>query len=83
MPENRGLVCLNGVYLEHHEPDRTPNIGRDEICLPPSMLKGVNTLLFVVFDPIPSNPLPVIRADPTASGKKRSWCRTFVAREGK
>jgi len=47
------------------------------------MLKAANIMLFVVFDPIPSNLPPVIRADPTASGKKRSWCWTFVAREAK
>jgi len=34
--EIRGLVYLNGVCLEHHEPDRTPNIGRDGIyCVLP------------------------------------------------
>jgi len=48
-----------------------PNIGRDGIYLPPSMLKTENTLLFVAFDPIPSNLPPLIRAVPD-SGMPRS-----------
>jgi hypothetical protein len=42
MPDVPGLVYLNGQYMEHHEPGRTPNIGRDGIYLPPSMLKDKN-----------------------------------------
>ena len=77
--EVRGLVYLNGVCLEHHEPDRTPNIGRDGIYLPPSMLKAVNTLLFVVFDPIASNLLAVIRAEPDSIRIEAELVLDFVA----
>lgn len=82
MPEIRGLVYLNGVYMEHHEPGRTPNIGRDGIYLPPSMLKPENTLLFIAFDPVPSNlPLPVIRAEPDSIRKEADLVLDFVAPE--
>ena len=83
MPEIRGLVYLNGVYLEHHEPDRTPNIGRDGIYLPPSMLKTKNTLLFVAFDPIPSNLPPAIRAEPDSMRKQAELVLDFAAPEAK
>ena len=64
MPDARGLVYLNGAYMEHHEPGRTLNIGRDGIYLPPSLLKDQNTLLFVAFDPVPKNlQPPIIRAE--------------------
>ena len=80
VPEIRGLVYLNGVYMEHHEPGRTPNIGRDGIYLPPSMLKPENVLLFIAFDPIPSNlPLPVIRAEPDSIRKEADLALEFVA----
>jgi hypothetical protein len=78
MPEIRGLVYLNGIYMEHHEPKRKPNIGRDGIYLPPSMLKAQNTLLFVAFDPIPANlPPPVIRAEPDSIRKKAELVLDF------
>jgi hypothetical protein len=84
MPDVRGLVYLNGVYMEHHEPDRTPNIGRDGIYLPPSMLKAENTLLFVAFDPIPANlPPPLIRAEPDSIRKEADLVLDFVPPEAK
>ena len=79
MPEVRGLVYLNGTYMEHHEPDRTPNIGRDGIYLPPSMLKNGNTLLFVAFDPVPSNLSPAIRAEPDSIRRQAELVLNFVA----
>jgi Glycosyl hydrolases family 35/Beta-galactosidase, domain 2 len=79
MPEIRGLVYLNGVYMEHHEPDRTPNIGRDGIYLPPSMLKSENTLLLVAFDPVPSKLSPAIRPEPDSIRRKAELVLNFVA----
>jgi hypothetical protein len=70
MPEVPGLVYLNGVYVEHYEPGRTPNIGREGIYLPPSMLKDNNILLFVALEPIPANlQAPLIRAEPDSIRK--------------
>jgi hypothetical protein len=84
MPGIRGLVYLNGVYMEHHEPGRTPNIGRDGIYLPPSMLRPENTLIFVAFDPIPSNLTPpVIRAEPDSIRKEAELVLDFGAPEAK
>ena len=54
LPDVRGLVHLNGTYLEHHQPGRPPsNSGdRDGIYLPPSMLKEEgNRLLFIALEP--------------------------------
>src|SRR5258708_35604733 len=54
LPDVRGLVYLNGTYLEHHQPGQPlSNSGdRDGIYLPPSMLKyGANQLLFVALEP--------------------------------
>jgi len=71
VPDVRGLVYLNGVYMEHQEPGRTPNIGREGIYLPPSMLKDNNTLLFVAFEPIPANlQAPLIRSEPDSIRKE-------------
>ena len=64
MPDARGLVYLNGVYVENHEPGRAPILGRPGIYLPPSLIKDENELLFVSFDPVPPDlPMPVIRPD--------------------
>ena len=64
MPDARGLVYLNGVYVENHEPGRTPILGRSGIYLPPSLIKDENELVFVTFDPVPPDlPMPVIRPD--------------------
>ncbi|HLV86253.1 MAG TPA: beta-galactosidase [Candidatus Sulfotelmatobacter sp.] len=71
MPDIRGLVYLNGVYVEHHEPGRTLNIGRDGIYLPPSMLRENNTLQFVTYEPVPAELPPVIiRAEPDSIRKE-------------
>ena len=79
MPDARGLVYLNGTFMEHHEPGRTPNIGRDGIYLPPSMLKEQNTLLFVAFDPVPKNlQLPVIRAEQDSIRKEIPLVLSFT-----
>lgn len=84
MPDIRGLVYLNGVYVEHHEPGRTPNIGRDGIYLPASMLKDQNTLEFVALDPIPANLAPpVIRAEPDSIRKEAEIVLAFASREPK
>jgi hypothetical protein len=80
MPPVPGLVYLNGVYVEHHEPGREPNIGRSGIYLPPSMLKADNKLLFVVLEPLPPNlPLPVIRADSDSVRKSATIVLQFAA----
>jgi hypothetical protein len=80
MPDVPGLVSLNGVYVEHHEPGREPNIGRPGIYLPPSMLKEDNKLLFVALEPLPSNlPLPVIRADADSVRKSATLVLKFAA----
>jgi len=64
MPDARGLVYLNGVYVENHEPGRAPILGRSGIYLPPSLIKDENELVFVTFDPVPPDlPMPVIRPD--------------------
>lgn len=84
MPDIRGLVYLNGAYMEHHQPGRTPNIGRDAIYLPPSMLKAENTLLLVAFDPVPLNlPLPVIRAEADSIRKETELVLEFAAPEAR
>jgi hypothetical protein len=80
MPPVPGLVYLNGVYLEHHEPGREPNIGRPGIYLPPSMLKADNKLLFVALAPLPPNlPLPVVRADADSVRKTATVKLQFAA----
>lgn len=79
MPEIRGLVYLNGVYVEHHEPGRAPNIKRDGIYPPPSMLKDQNTLDFVAFEPIPADlASPVIRAEPDSIRKQAQIVLEFA-----
>jgi hypothetical protein len=81
MPEARGLVYLNGEFMEHHEPGRTLNIGRDGIYLPPSMLRDQNTLLFVAFDPLPKNlQPPVLRAEHDSIRKEIPLVLTFEDR---
>jgi len=47
------------------------------------MLKAVNTLLFVVFDPIASNLLAVIRAEPDSIRIEAELVLDFVAPEAK
>jgi hypothetical protein len=79
MPEVPGLVYLNGVYVEHSEPGRTPNIGHEGIYLPPSMLKENNTLLFVAFEPIPPNlQTPLIRPEPNSIRKEAKVVLEFA-----
>jgi hypothetical protein len=83
MPDVPGLVYLNGVYVEHHEPGREPNIGRPGIYLPPSLLKEDNKLLFVALEPLPSNlPLPVIRAEADSVRKSVTVVLQFAANAG-
>jgi hypothetical protein len=83
MPDVPGLVYLNGVYVEHYEPGRTPNIGREGIYLPPSMLKDENTLLFIAFEPIPANlQAPLIRAEPDSIRKEAQVVLEFAAPAG-
>lgn len=79
MPSVPGLVYLNGVYVEHYEPGREPNIGRPGIYLPPSLLKEDNGLLFVALQPLPPNlPLPVIRADADSIRKRATVMLEFA-----
>lgn len=79
MPELPGLVYLNGVYVEHHEPGKEPNIGRPGIYLPPSILKDDNKLLFVALEPIPPNlPLPAIRAESDSVRKRATVVLQFA-----
>ncbi|MGC1651058.1 MAG: hypothetical protein WA741_34965, partial [Candidatus Sulfotelmatobacter sp.] len=79
MPGVPGLVYLNGVYVEHYEPGRTPNIGREGIYLPPSMLKENNILLFVAFEPIPANlQAPLIRPEPSSIRKEAKVVLEFA-----
>ena len=81
MPEARGLVYLNGEYMEHHEPGRTPNIGRDGIYLPPSMLKENNKLLFVALEPVPEHArTAVIRAEPDSIRREAQIILSFAPR---
>ena len=81
MPAVPGLVYLNGVYVEHHEPGREPNIGRPGIYLPPSLLKEDNRLLFVALEPPPPNlPLPVIRADADSVRKSATIVLQFATK---
>jgi hypothetical protein len=83
MPPVPGLVYLNGVYVEHHEPGREPNIGRPGIYLPSSMLKEDNRLLFVALEPLPPNlPLPVIRADADSIRTGATLVLQFAANAG-
>jgi len=57
--------------MEHYEPGRTPNIGREGIYLPPSTLKENKVLLFVAFEPIPANlQAPLIRPEPNSIRKE-------------
>jgi hypothetical protein len=84
MPDISGLVYLNGVYVEHHEPGRTLNIGRDGIYLPPSLLKEENTLLLVAFEPIPANlQTPLIRAEPDSIRKQSQMVLDFAPYPGR
>jgi hypothetical protein len=84
VPDVPGLVYLNGVYMEHHEPGRTPNIGREGIYLPPSMLKDENTFLFIAFEPIPANlQAPLIRPEPDSIRKEAQVVLEFAAVFGK
>ena len=79
MPAVPGLVYLNGVYVEHYEPGRTPNIGREGIYLPPSMLKENNILFFVAFEPIPANlQAPLIRPEPSSIRKEAKVVLEFA-----
>ena len=83
MPAVPGLVYLNGVYVEHHEPGREPNIGRPGIYLPPSMLKNENKLLFVTLEPPPPNlPSPTIRADGDSVRKMATVVLQFAGKAG-
>lgn len=74
LPDVRGLVYLNGTFLEHHQPGQPlSNSGdRDGIYLPPSMLKeDRNQLLFIALEPAEryrSEP-PGITADPDSVRK--------------
>ena len=82
MPDPRGLVYLNGVYVENHEPGREPILGRSGIYLPPSLIKDENELVFVAFDPAPpALSMPVIRPD-LDSVRKNARVQLFFAAAG-
>jgi len=84
MPEIPGLVYLNGIYMEHHEPGRTLNIGRDGIYLPPSLLKADNTLLLVAFEPVPEHlQASLIRAETDSIRKQARVVLEFAPSSGK
>jgi hypothetical protein len=81
MPGIRGLVYLNGIYVENHEPGSVASLGRPGIYLPPSFLKNQNQLLFVTFDPVPPDlELPVIKADSDSIRKIAHVQLSFAAK---
>ena len=74
VPDVRGLVYLNGTFLEHHQPGQPlSNSGdRDGLYLPPSMLKDAgNQLLFIALEPGERfrSEVPRITADPDSVRK--------------
>jgi len=82
MPDARGLVYLNGLYVENHETGGEPLLGRPGIYLPPSLMKDENELVFVSFDPVPPDlTMPVIHPDPD-SVRKIAHVQLSFARTG-